>query len=83
MTLFESISKMFQGVQLNILPQKMPNRDMCLIRDKSVMPPVKCAPSISYVPPTMVAVVVRFKDRGWQYSIEYFKAFQADREVLH
>ena len=36
MTLFESISKMFQGVQLNILPQKMPNRDMCLIRDKSM-----------------------------------------------
>ena len=31
------------------------------------MPPVKCAPSNSYVPPTMVAVVVRLKDRAREY----------------
>ena len=48
---------MFQGAQLKILPH------ICLIRDKSAYCTSQMCALKSYVPPTMVAMVVRLKVR--------------------
>ena len=55
---------MFLGVQSSILPQKCVIVTFAWFATKARVQPVKCAPSNSYVPPTMVVVVVRLKDRA-------------------
>ena len=60
--------RILQGAQFN--PKKRGIATFTWFTTKARMLPVKCVSSGSYVPPTMVAVVDTFEDRGltWQSS---------------